>query len=53
MENVKKLKLGETGPSFDQKFVSSDNSDQNAWNKVVKLINAVKLDRTRTLWRIF
>ena len=39
MENVKKLKLGETGPSFDQKFVSSDNSDQNAWNKVKKCSN--------------
>ena len=37
MENVKKnCSLDETGLSYDQKFVWSDNPRQNVWNKVKK-----------------
>ena len=36
MENTKKVKFGETGPRYDQKFVWSDNFGQNIWNKVKK-----------------
>ena len=36
MENAKKVKFGETGPRYDQKFVWSDNFGQNIWNKVKK-----------------
>ena len=45
IKNIKKFRLEEAGPSYDQKFVYSDNPGQNIWNK-----NSVKLDRTRKLF---
>ena len=45
IKNIKKFRLEEAEPSYDQKSVYSDNPGQNIWNK-----NLVKLDRTRRLF---